>query len=144
MRAEVELTPQANERIAQRVAQLLRDAPPEPAETSEPPARLLSASELARHLGVTRPWVYQHAVELGARRLGDGPKARLRFELDTALEAWGRSRAWRSVGNESSPAGESRAASPTRRARRPKPAWEPGSILAIRPPGGASARKGRG
>ena len=133
MRAEVELTPQAIERIAQRVAQLLRDELPERAEASDPVARLLSASELARHLGVTRPWVYEHAVELGARRLGDGPRARLRFDLDTALAAGVRRRGWCSVGNEPSPAAESGSASPPRRTRRSKRPSQPGSVLAIRP-----------
>ncbi len=80
-----ELTPQEIEQIAQRVAQLLheRDHPqPRPA-----PAALLDASQLARHLGVTRTWVYEHAHQLGAIRLGTGTKARLRFDLDTATTA---------------------------------------------------------
>jgi hypothetical protein len=59
-RAAAELTPQTIEQIAQRVAQVLRHEP-EPADPSSSTARLLTASELARHLGVTRPWVYQHA-----------------------------------------------------------------------------------
>ena len=32
-------------------------------------------------------YVYEHAADLGAMRLGDGPKARLRFELQTAKQA---------------------------------------------------------
>ena len=44
--------------------------------------RLVSVSELAAFLSVTADWVYVHADELGAWRLGDGPKARLRFDLD--------------------------------------------------------------
>lgn len=51
------------------------------------PAGLLTASELARRLGVSRSWVYQHARELGAITLGDGPRARLRFDLRKALAA---------------------------------------------------------
>jgi hypothetical protein len=39
------------------------------------------------HLGVTRSWVYEHAHQLGAVRLGAGAKARLRFDLDTATTA---------------------------------------------------------
>jgi hypothetical protein len=42
---------------------------------------LVDASVVAAHLGVARSYVYEHAVELGARRLGDGPRARLRFSL---------------------------------------------------------------
>ena len=43
---------------------------------------------VAEHLGVEVSYVYQHAWKLGAVRLGDGPKARLRFrlrEVDAAL-----------------------------------------------------------
>ena len=78
-RAAAELTPEAIEQIAQRVAELLRPgsaAPEQPAPTPQ----LLNAAQLARRLGVTRAWVYEHAEELGAVALGDGPKARLRFD----------------------------------------------------------------
>jgi excisionase family DNA binding protein len=42
----------------------------------------VSAQEVADYLGCSRDYVYEHAVELGARRLGTGPKARLRFSLE--------------------------------------------------------------
>jgi excisionase family DNA binding protein len=42
----------------------------------------LTAEELAKMLGVTRSFVYEHAEELGGYRLGGGPRARLRFDLD--------------------------------------------------------------
>lgn len=68
------LDPDDIERIAARVAELLRpDAPPVP-------ARLADAATVARLLGVDRDWVYAHARELGAIRLG-GPHGRLRFDL---------------------------------------------------------------
>src|SRR4051794_36005377 len=41
---------------------------------------LLDAAEVARRLNVERAWVYANAARLGAVRLGDGPRARLRFE----------------------------------------------------------------
>jgi hypothetical protein len=132
LRAEVQLTPQAIERIAQRVAQLLRNEPPERAEASDPEARLLSASEFARYLGVTRPWAYEHAVELGAHRLGHRPRARLRFDLEEASAAGVCSRGARSIGDEVEPA----AAPPPRRLRRPRRPSPPGSVLAIRRAGG--------
>lgn len=60
------------EAIAQRVADLLRDD------------RLggdhVDAAEVARRFSVSREFVYAHAADLGAIRLGDGPKARLRFD----------------------------------------------------------------
>ena len=84
--AAAEITPENIERIAQRVAQLLRhehaDHVPDPA-----PAGLVDASRLAKHLGLTRAWIYEHAHELGAIRVGSGPRARLRFDLATATAA---------------------------------------------------------
>jgi hypothetical protein len=62
------------EAIAQRVTQLVR----EPAAT--PAARYVDAAHVARVLGVDREWVYAHAHQLGAIRLG-GPTGRLRFDL---------------------------------------------------------------
>ena len=41
---------------------------------------LIDAAEVARRLGVSREYVYDHAAELGAERLGTGPRARLRFD----------------------------------------------------------------
>lgn len=40
---------------------------------------LIDAAEVARRFGFSRDYVYEHSRELGAVRLGDGPKARLRF-----------------------------------------------------------------
>ena len=61
------------EAIAVRVAELLGTAP-----AGTP--RYVDAADLARALGVDRDWVYAHAAELGAIRLG-GPRGRLRFDL---------------------------------------------------------------
>jgi hypothetical protein len=43
------------------------------------PELLVDASEIARIYGKTRSWVYQHSGELGAIRLGSGPRPRLGF-----------------------------------------------------------------
>ncbi|MGZ6622995.1 MAG: hypothetical protein ACXVHD_25625 [Solirubrobacteraceae bacterium] len=48
---------------------------------------LVDARELAEELGVSIDYVYAHAAELGAMRLGSGPKARMRFDLDGARQA---------------------------------------------------------
>jgi hypothetical protein len=45
---------------------------------------LVDAAELAERLGVDRSWVYEHAAELGARRLGEGSRPRLRFDVAEA------------------------------------------------------------
>jgi hypothetical protein len=59
------------EAVARRVVELLRGE-----DLAE---ELIDASEVARRFGVDRQWVYQHAQELGAVRLGDGDRPRLRF-----------------------------------------------------------------
>ncbi len=62
--------------------------PPTLALTSD--ETLVDAAAVAKHLSVERGWVYEHAGELGAIRLGSGPRARLRFSLqdvDAALTA---------------------------------------------------------
>ncbi len=56
------------------------------ARLQRPSGGLVDAQTLADYLAVDRSYVYQHASELGARRLG-GPGGRLRFDLDHALAA---------------------------------------------------------
>jgi len=41
----------------------------------------VDAGTVAAHLGVDRAWIYQHSRELGAVRLGNGDRGRLRFHL---------------------------------------------------------------
>jgi hypothetical protein len=48
---------------------------------------LVDAAELARQLGLSRATVYANADRLGAVRLGDGEKARLRFDPEAAKAA---------------------------------------------------------
>jgi hypothetical protein len=64
------------EAVADRVADLLR--------TDRATEELVDAAEVARRFGVSRDFVYAHADDLGAVRLGHGPKARLRFRLAEA------------------------------------------------------------
>jgi hypothetical protein len=40
---------------------------------------LVDARQLAAELGVSTDYVYSHAAELGAMRLGVGPKARMHY-----------------------------------------------------------------
>ena len=74
-----ELSPRCIEAIATRVIELLR----EHTRDLPHPESLIDVAELARRTGLSRTWIYEHARELGAIRLGDGPKARLRFNPDT-------------------------------------------------------------
>lgn len=49
---------------------------------------MATAKELAEALGVERSWVYANQKRLHAIRLGRGPRARLRFDLVRASEAF--------------------------------------------------------
>jgi hypothetical protein len=47
---------------------------------------MVTAAEVARWCGVERSWVYAHAEELGARKIGTGERPRLRFDLAEVSE----------------------------------------------------------
>lgn len=76
----IKLDPQTVEAIARRVAELLEKRGLQRRE-------LVDAAELARRLGIERSWVYSHAIELGAVKLGKGAKPRLRFDPEVAARA---------------------------------------------------------
>jgi hypothetical protein len=67
-----ELLDQLADRLADRLVARLELA-------IKPRETLIDAGEVARIVGKTRAWVYDHAGELGAVRLGTGPKPRLGF-----------------------------------------------------------------
>lgn len=74
----------------QQLANLIAERVTEVASHGRPAApgdAMVSAAELAVTLGVSRRYVYEHADELGGVRVGGGSKPRLRFRLETALEA---------------------------------------------------------
>lgn len=86
----------------------------------------VDVAAVAEHLAVTPGWVYENANELGAYRLSDGPRARLRFrlsEVDERLSACSPSR-------RSEPA-EPAQRLPSRR-RRAKPLGTTADLLPIR------------
>jgi hypothetical protein len=99
------------EAIAVRVAELL--------EERRSARRLVTAAELSERLGLARSTIYEKAGELGAIRIGTGPRARLRFDPDQVVERLG--------GAEQAPA--SPAGRPSRRRqpvrRRPRPGLLP-------------------
>jgi hypothetical protein len=109
----VDLNPAAIEAIARRVAELLA------AERSgdSPEQVLVTAAEIARRFGVSRDTAYAKADEWGAIRLGDGPKARLRFDPQLVAER---------LGTEKAPA-----AKPRPRSHR-RPSTAPTELLPIR------------
>ena len=81
---ELRLDPESIEALALRLAELLGHAEERPRRRE-----LISAEEVARWWGVGRRWVYDHADELGARRLGAGSRPRLRFDPDEVAEHLG-------------------------------------------------------
>ena len=91
-----ELAPRLIERLAppltERLAQLMTDRLAERLGGSTPEQHegLVDASEIARMTGRSRWWVYEHAAELGAVRLGAGSRPRLGFwpsRVDEYLQA---------------------------------------------------------
>src|SRR5687767_4454899 len=76
--ARIKLDQETVEAIARQVMQLLRD--------ERAASELVDAAELAQRLGVDRSWVYTHAIELGAVKLGAGARPRLRFDPKVAVE----------------------------------------------------------
>lgn len=66
------LTDSDIEAVAARVVELLA--------AGRADVELVDAVEIARRFGVSREFVYSHAEELGAIRLGAGRKPRLRFD----------------------------------------------------------------
>jgi hypothetical protein len=120
------------ELLAPMVADLLAARLPTAQAAGDPPAvaGLVDAATVACALGISRQVVYQRADELGAVRIGDGPRARLRFDLETAIRCCGsrQSQAQNaSAGAESAPT-PARAKGIRRRGLPPA-----GSILAVRP-----------
>jgi hypothetical protein len=107
MSAAVHLDEASVEALAQRVAELLRNGnrsangkpsgdSPEGADT------LVDTAEVARRFNVSRAYVYEHADDLGAVRLGEGPRARLRFDPAVAAERFAASRETRNAVTQSS------------------------------------------
>jgi hypothetical protein len=56
--------------------------PPRPAPTPD----LLTVAEVAARVKMSPKWVYAHQRRLGVIKLGDGPKARLRFDPRAVAE----------------------------------------------------------
>jgi hypothetical protein len=79
---EIHPDPEIVEAIAVRVVELLGGFAP------DDQVRLVDAGRVARELGVERDWVYDHAAQLGAIRLG-GPRGRLRFDLQVVRDRLG-------------------------------------------------------
>lgn len=124
MTTRLTLDPASIEAIASRVAELLC--------VDSAPGRLVDATTVADVLGVDRSYIYAHADELGAIRLGGGAKPRLRFDLETARQAFACYASKQSPGSNTSAGAESETSAARRRRRLPNGLPEPGSVLAVR------------
>ena len=79
----VVLDPRTVERLALRTAELIDQRLRQAALSATQPEQspdLLTVAEVAARWSVHPNWVYRHARELGAIRLGSGPCARIRFD----------------------------------------------------------------
>ena len=72
------------DRVAERLATFL----PALADAAHQAHGTVDVAIVARELGMSETWVYRHADELGVERRGNGPKARLRFDLERARAAF--------------------------------------------------------
>jgi hypothetical protein len=73
--------------LADRLADRLAARLTRPAFDTQKTFAPVDARGLAAELGVSVDYVYRHQAELGAMPLGNGPKARLKFDLDRARRA---------------------------------------------------------
>jgi hypothetical protein len=98
---------------------------------------LVDATTVATTLSVSRDWVYAHAAELGGRRIGQGSRRRLRFDLGYVLDTW----------RSSEPTGPEDEVQRPHRPRvqraKPTPASSEGELLPIRRPRGRRRRPER-
>src|SRR4051812_18039740 len=102
------------------------------AEAMGGPSPFIDASQVARRYGVDRGWVYEHAEELGAIRLGGGPRPRLRFDPRVVDEAM----------RDERRAGATRRRT-TRARKRNKVRVTPPELLPIGPVEGVGSRRAR-
>ncbi len=77
---EVRLAPETVETLARRIAELLAEG------GGRSGVWLVDVEGLSRVLDVQSRWVYEHATELGAIRLGEGRRPRLRFDPEEAVD----------------------------------------------------------
>jgi hypothetical protein len=136
----IHLDPASVEAIACRVAALLReDGAGGASDTVLTGAggadELLTAAEVARRFGVSRDHVYRHAADLGAIRIGDGPRGRLRFDAATVAERLTACEgSKRSVPPTPASQADSRPKRRRRSARGPDRAPDKPALIPIRPP----------
>jgi hypothetical protein len=111
------------ERIEEKLDRLLGQQP-----------QLVDAARLAEMLGISRSTVYGLAADLGAVEVGSGSKPRLRFDVETARQAWTRRQA-----SERSQQQETPVLAEVRRHRRRSGSGSGVDLLPVKPPAGGRA-----
>lgn len=81
----VRLDPSTVERLAARTAELLANRLSAPQSAGQQLPKLLTAAQVSAWWGVHRGWVYEHASELGAIRISQGQRPRLRFDREQII-----------------------------------------------------------
>ncbi len=112
--------------LADALNALLALAEPQPRQSTATDG-LIDAAELARRFGLSRYWIYGHADDIGAIRLGNGPRPRLRFHPQTVAE-----RLTACSPSRRSPPPETPVTNPNRRRRRNPPLGTGSGLLPIR------------
>ena len=130
------LAPRVADLVAERLAS-------QAAGTTDDGRRLVDAATLASELCVARAWVYEHREELGVVELGNGPKPRLRFDLEVARAATARLEGNLSDGQNTSARARTSHTQDRRRSRTPNHAPKAGSVLVVRPRGSSSGSETR-
>lgn len=105
------MTGRLHEKDVQRVAAAVVAQLREAGLVAPAVTELVTAAEVGRRLGLTADYVRRHAVQLGGVKVGDGPRARWRFQPEDAAARLGPfrgSKAYESSSPSPSPA-------PTRR-----------------------------
>jgi hypothetical protein len=128
MSAPDRMHPDDLERLAALVVEgLIGRTPVSPAPKHDDEA-LLTAAQVADKFAVNAGWVRQHADELGAVRLGDGPRPRLRFRASTVADR---------LAARSTSEGSTAQEPPSRRASRRPPPGRTGTGVELLPIGGS-------
>ncbi len=89
---DLRLAPESIEELALRLAEVVAGvvgAGGAPGPLPDEDAEAITAQKVSEDWGVSRRWVYDHAKELGAHRLGSGKRPRLRFDPAVVAERLG-------------------------------------------------------
>lgn len=65
-----------------------REERPQSAPSDYRAPRYATTTQMCEELGFERTWAYGHRKELGAHRMGTGPKARMRWDMEVARAYW--------------------------------------------------------